>query len=325
MSDMDDMLVEPFRRMLAEVASPDKVRAAQACGDITAIWGAIRASGFLDALLPEPAGGAGLTLADTFPLVAETGAFCLPVPFAETMVARALLHARGGAAPDDAIIVIAPPSAIVPLAGVATHALVPRGDRIVLVPVRGAGSDPFGALGGVVDGQGDPVVAVEAGGVDLMVFAAGLAAAKMAGAMRRLLDMALGHAQERQQFGRSLGKFQAIQHQLAVMAEQVVSAKVAANIGMGGVHFDPLKVALAKCRTSEAAHQVCAIAHAVHGAIGVTEEYDLQLLTRRVKQWQMAFGSESHWAARIGAARIGRNGGTSADFVRECLQVGEQA
>lgn len=325
MSDMEDMLVEPFRRMLGEVASPEKVRAAEKSGDIAEIWGEIQASGFLDALLPEEAGGAGLTLADTFPLVAESGAFSLPVPFAETMVARALLSARGAPAPADAIIVIAPPSAIVPLAGVATHALTPRGDKIVLVPIGPLEPDPFGALGAAVDTSGEPVATVEAGSVDLMVFAAGIAAAKMAGAMRKLLDLTLRYAEERQQFGRSLGKFQAIQHQLAVMAEQVVSAKVAANIGMGGVHFDPLKVALAKCRTSEASHQVCAIAHAVHGAIGVTEEYDLQLFTRRVKQLQMAFGSESFWAARIGAARIGQKGGTSADFVRDHLQAGVTA
>lgn len=322
MSDMDDMLLEPFRRMLEELSPPAAVRAAEASGDIGAIWSGIAASGFLDALLPEDAGGAGLTLADVFPLVAETGSHCLPAPFAETMVARALLNAREAPAPEDAIIVIAPPSAIVPLAGVATHALVPRGDRIALVEVARGGSDPFGALGGVVD-MGGAAADVPAGSVDLSVFAAGLAAAKMAGAMRRLLDMSLRYAEERQQFGRSLGKFQAIQHQLAVMAEQVVSAKTAANIGMSGPHFDPLKVALAKCRAGEASHQVCAIAHAVHGAIGVTEEYDLQLLTRRVKQWQMAFGSETYWAARIGAARAAARDGTSADFVRNHLQAGE--
>jgi acyl-CoA dehydrogenase len=138
--------------------------------------------------------------------------------------------------------------------------------------------------------------------------------------MTRLLDMSVRYADERQQFGRSLGKFQAIQHQLAVMAEHVASANVAARIGMSGACFDDLRVAVAKARTSEAAHQVCAIAHAVHGAIGVTEEYDLQLYTRRLKQWQLAFGTESFWAKRLGEARLAAPPGTSVDFVRHNLQ-----
>ena len=320
MMDMD-ILVEPFRRMLADLSTPAQVRAVQATGDISQIWQEIERSGFLDALLPEDVGGSALTLADIFPLVAESGAFCLPVPFAETVVARALLHARGVAAPEGAIIVLAPPSPIVPLAAVATHVLAMREAAIILLPRQVIQPDPFDALGGQVKTDSDPIATIDADGIDLEVIAAGLTAAKMAGAMRRLLDLSLQYAEQRQQFGRSLGKFQAIQQQLAIMAEQVVSAKVAANLGMSGAHFDPLKVALAKCRTSEASHQVCAIAHAVHGAIGVTEEYDLQLLTRRVKQWQLAFGSERYWATRVGAARISQCGGTSADFVRTHLQA----
>jgi acyl-CoA dehydrogenase len=196
-----------------------------------------------------------------------------------------------------------------------------RQDALALVKLESDGQDPFGALGGIGTGKSRSILTVEAGGTDLMLAAAALTAAKMAGAMRRLLDMSLAYARERNQFGRPLGKFQAIQQQLAVMAQQVVSAKVAANVGMSGAHFDPLKVALAKCRTSEASHVVCDIAHAVHGAIGVTEEYDLQLLTRRLKQWQMAYGSESYWAGRIGAARVAQVLGTSADFVRHNLQA----
>lgn len=69
-------------------------------------------------------------------------------------------------------------------------------------------------------------------------------------------------------------------------------------------------------RTNEAATVVCNIAHAIHGAIGVTWEFDLQLYTRRLKQWQMAFGSEVFWGARLGAARISAPVDTTADFLR---------
>lgn len=323
MSDMNDMLVEPFRRLIADIATPESLRAVEAGGDTKAIWEEVERSGFVDALVPEDKGGAGLALPDIFPLVTATGEFALPVPFAETVAARALLAARGAQAPEGAAIVFAPSPGLVPLATAASHALVPRGDQLALIPVVVTGADPFGAGGGTIDRDCEALLTVDAGGVDLSLFAAGLAAAKMAGAMVRILEMSLTYVGERQQFGRPLSKFQAIQHQMAVMAELVIAVQVAARIGMSGAHFDRLRVATAKYRASEASHQVCAIAHAVHGAIGVTEEYDLQVHTRRVKQWQLAFGTESHWAGIIGQERLRQREGTSADFIRHHLQDGE--
>jgi acyl-CoA dehydrogenase len=61
-----------------------------------------------------------------------------------------------------------------------------------------------------------------------------------------------------------------------------------------------LAAAVAKARASEAAGLVADTAHAVHGAIGVTQEYDLQLYTRRLRAWRVAHGSEAHWNQRIG-------------------------
>jgi len=323
MSDIKDMFLEPFHQMLASIATPKAVRAAETICGLSPMWAEIESSGFLDALVPEEDGGAGLSLADIFPLIAATGEFSLPVPFAETVVARGLLALKGVSPPNGAAIVLGPLSATVPLAKAATHALVERNDRLVLIVNSGDREDPFGAGGGQISDNGEAVLSVERGSVDLMLCAAGLTSAKMAGMMARLLTMTVRYAGERHQFGRSLSKFQAIQHQLAVMAEQVVSAHVAARIGMSGRHFDPLRVAMAKCRVSEASHQVAAIAHAVHGAIGVTEEYDLQLLTRRLKQGQIAFGSESYWAERLGRARVASALTNSVDFVRSRLTDAE--
>jgi alkylation response protein AidB-like acyl-CoA dehydrogenase len=72
---------------------------------------------------------------------------------------------------------------------------------------------------------------------------------------------------------------------------------------------------MAKSRTSEAAVLVASIAHALHGAIGITEEYDLQLLTRRLHEWRIAHGSEAHWNAWIGHSVLASNR-SIADFVR---------
>jgi alkylation response protein AidB-like acyl-CoA dehydrogenase len=61
---------------------------------------------------------------------------------------------------------------------------------------------------------------------------------------------------------------------------------------------------------------VASIAHAVHGAIGVTEEYDLQLFTRRLHEWRMAHGSEAHWNPIIGRSMLASGVPTMTDFVR---------
>ena len=109
------------------------------------------------------------------------------------------------------------------------------------------------------------------------------------------------------------------------MAERLVSATAASRIGLSGSRFDPLRGAVAKCCTSEAAHDVAAIAHAVHGAIGATADHDLQLHIRRLKQLQLAFGGADYWARRIGQARLAAPDGTGADFIRTHLQAGIQA
>ena len=128
----------------------------------------------------------------------------------------------------------------------------------------------------------------------------------MAGAMERALDTAVNYAQERKQFGRPISKFQAVQQNLAVMAGQVAAAGAAADTGIEALSIgDPAKqeflVAIAKTRVGDAATLASEIAHQVHGAIGFTKEYSLQLSTRRLWSWRDEFGGESEWAAKVGA------------------------
>jgi acyl-CoA dehydrogenase len=128
----------------------------------------------------------------------------------------------------------------------------------------------------------------------------------MAGAMERALDTAVNYAQERKQFGRPISKFQAVQQNLAVMAGQVAAAGAAADAGCEALSIDdPAKqeflVAIAKTRVGDAATLASEIAHQVHGAIGFTKEYSLQLSTRRLWSWRDEFGGEAEWAAKVGA------------------------
>jgi alkylation response protein AidB-like acyl-CoA dehydrogenase len=149
---------------------------------------------------------------------------------------------------------------------------------------------------------------------------AAITAALLAGTLARVLEISVAFANDRVQFGKSIGKFQAIQHQLAVMAEQVAAARMAAEIGCAGAGPlpAPLRAALAKARTSEAAAGVAPMAHAIHGAIGITAELDLQLYTRRLHEGRVDYGAEGHWNRVVGRALLAAEGG-ALDFMRSAL------
>jgi acyl-CoA dehydrogenase len=246
--------LDPFVRMLESVASPAQIRAIDAGASVAPLMEAIEASGYLDALVPEAQGGAGLSLAEGFHLFHALGQFLVPSSVAETMIARAL--------PD----------------------LSPEATRQT----------------GVI-----------------------IAAAAISGASDRILAMTIDYANQRIQFGKPIAKQQAIQQQLAVMAEQVVMARIAAQIGCAHGLTPPLEIAaIAKQGASRAAVQIAAIAHAVHGAIGISEAYDLCLYTRRLHGWRAAHGSESYWAERLGHARLTVPALNTVDYIRGLTNKG---
>jgi acetyl-CoA C-acetyltransferase len=145
-------------------------------------------------------------------------------------------------------------------------------------------------------------------------------AAAIAGALERVLDLSVRYANDRRQFGRAIGQFQAVQQELAVVAEQAGSAAVAARMGCAaaGLVPEPLLAAMAKLRASEAALRVATLAHAVHGAIGITEEHVLGVFTTRLHEWRAAGGGERACAEHIGRALL-RSGQSFAGFMREAL------
>jgi acyl-CoA dehydrogenase len=154
-------------------------------------------------------------------------------------------------------------------------------------------------------------------GDDVRAFGAALYASMLSGALGQAFELTLQYGNDRTQFGKAIGKFQAVQHQLAVMAELVAAARMAAEAAFQVEGTAPalMAAALAKSRTSEAVTECAAVSHAVHGAIGVTQEYDLQLFTRRMHEWRLAHGSEQHWNAVIGQAVLD-SGRSISDFVR---------
>lgn len=319
---MDNEYSDALEALLRDHCTPAIVREIEAgnAASCDALWRVLQESGFADCLLPD----AGLTLADIGPMLVAMGRYAVPVPLAQTMVARALLDMANVPVPDGRITLATGDGAArayVAEGATADWFLVQDGDRAMLLPRDAAAVATTGA-------HGDLAVTISASAPEgassfalprgtLRTAGAALHTALIAGAMTRAFDLTLQYANDRAQFGRHIGKFQAIQHQIALQAEHVAATRVAAQLACQAEGWlpDPMRAALGKCQASEAAHAVASIAHAVHGAIGVTEEYDLQLFTRRLHAWRMADGSEAYWGRVIGEAAVA--GGLAAvDQVR---------
>ena len=324
-----DLLSESFSKLLRDVADIAVVRAVHRGESAEALWETLGESGFLDALVAEAQGGVGLSRAEVAPLFLLAGASLLPPAFAHTVIARMLMAQAGVTPPVPGPVLLWPlspagalRSSTPPAAFEGEHALVQHGDLFRLMPLRASeAADGFGFRVATLTHDTPALAEFRLDGCDLFDWAAAATAASSAGAIGRVLELSRQHVTERQQFGRPLGNFQAIQHMIAQAAEQAVLASTAARIGLAGVgvSVDPFRVALAKTLTADAAGKVSRIAHAVHGAIGISEEHDLQLYTRSLKRWQIAYGTSDYWAESIGAARIAAHEGTAVDFIRSHL------
>jgi len=121
---------------------------------------------------------------------------------------------------------------------------------------------------------------------------------EMVGNMQRILEMTIDYAKERKQFDRPIGSFQVIQHYCANMATDVDGARLstyqAAWMLSEGLPCTK-EVAIAKAWIGEASRRVSALAHQIHGAIGVTIEHDLHLYTRCAKAAELAYGDTNFY------------------------------
>ena len=123
----------------------------------------------------------------------------------------------------------------------------------------------------------------------------------MSGALESILEMSVSYSNERNQFGKPISKFQAIQQQLATMAGEVAaSIRASQSIDLSRELMIELDVAIAKARVGEAVGTCTDIAHQVHGAMGYTLEHSLNHRTRRLWAWRDEFGSEKDWQIEIG-------------------------
>ncbi len=334
---VNDLLSDAVEQLLADASPPRRVREIEAGGSAEELWAVVAGSGFADALVPEERGGAGLGLSGALPILHACGRHALPVPLAHTMAVRAVLAAAGHPWPEGAATfaeaatdeVGATVCRRVPFGRVAAWVMAGGPDGSRLLPVSAAEVIPTGVHGSLeadLRWSAPSPAAVVPGETPWRVIGAALHAALLAGALERVLEGTVAHANDRVQFGRSIGKFQAIQQQLSVAAEHVFAARMAARIGCSGASHlpDALHAAVAKARASEAAVVVAAIAHAVQGAMGIAEESDLQLHARRLHEWRLASGSERHWNERIGEAVLSGSADGLVSILRERLSPSPQ-
>lgn len=341
MSDMRDDLLKTVDRIVEEHC-PTSVRASAESGQWpVALWSALEDVGLTRAALPEHAGGYGLEFDDAMLALRRCGYHAMPVPLAETMLAGRLLVAAGIDVPEGALSVapvmhddrlrFARGEAGVVVSGTARR--VPWGDGCAQIVVVGeldgqgvVGLAPHAALTGVernlagepratIEFDSTPLTAVgslEGAQPRLEAEGALYRSVQMVGALERVLECSLLYANDRVQFGRPIGKFQAIQHLLAVLAGHVAAASAAADaaVEVSRQAPDMFAVSVAKSRVGEAAGRAAEIAHQVHGAMGYTREHYLHYSTRRLWSWRDEFGNETYWQTRLGRA-VAQEGGAA--------------
>ena len=342
----DDVFADAVRQLFTAQCTPQVVRDIEAGQSAQTLWQLVEASGFADALVGEAQGGAGLSLSDVYGVLELCGSFCLPLPLAETMLARALLAQAGVKYPPGSIALGQAVSDtdgdvvcdVVRCGRVADWVLVSKemthntthnatlertpASVCLLLPVSQAIHSPAGfCLDAKLTWPHMAVAQAQRLSChhDIQTLQACIYAAQLAGAMQAVFGRTLQYANDRNQFGRPIGKFQAIQHQLSLISEHAFVSRMAAQMGCCSSTFMPdrLRVAMAKARTSEAAVEVAALSHSIHGAIGFTQEFDLQLFTRRLHLWRQAGGSESYWHMVAGEALVNHHQGLTLDLIRK--------
>lgn len=337
---MSDLLTENAERLFALHCTKAVVQAAESGAFPQPLWDAVTAAGFAAALLPEHAGGFGVTPAEAMAILQVSAFHAAPIPLAETMLAGWLLATAGLPVPEG-------PLTLAPVRLSDTLTLTPEGPpehpvwrlqgtarrvpwgrhaaiavlasgHVALVPLQTASHHDANLAGEPRDTltfdlllPPEAVAPIPFTPSTLRHAGAALRTVQIAGALARALALSVAYAQTRVQFGRAIGKFQAVQHNLAIMAGQAAAAQAAASLAaeaLGSCVQDgglpTLAIAAAKSRAGEAATIAASIAHGTHGAIGFTQDYDLHHATRRLWSWRDEFGNEAEWNAILGRAAL---------------------
>ncbi len=320
-------LVDEFFR---ETFGPDVITAVEMDGPSAALWQATDELGLPLIGIAEENGGSGGTLGDLLTVLQGTGRWAVPLPLAETSLAAWLLATCGAQVP-------AGPMAVIPdasglrldgdrLTGNARSVPWLRGAVRVIAVVDGCvvavdpaaldvtpGADLAGMPSDLVTASGVPTETYPAdvtAADDVLLRGALLRSAQIAGAVTGAYEMTRTYIKERVQFGKPIAQFQSVQIHLVELAQAatltplcVARAGRAAAMGTAS-----LEIVATKSVANRHAGLAVRAAHQAHGAIGMTREYRLQYLTRRLHTWRGEFGDETSLNLRLGAAMADSGG-----------------
>ncbi len=294
------------------------------------LWQSIEALGLTDVFLAEDAGGFGGCWQDACTVFHLLGLHALPLPVGETLIAKKLLQQVSAPVTTGAITVALCPDARLESADAGllfsgTLAEVPWGllagqilvacdcnGQEQLLVLHAASASSNHQYRNEADEPRDELVfenaSVQAhyllpGCVDtLQLYAGLLRSAQISGALEAALKLTVEYVNQREQFGRPLSKFQALQQQLALLAEEAAAVKCAAmaasrSADLGNAGFE---IAAAKLRANRAVGKATSITHQSHGAIGFTREHHLHYWTQRLWSWRSEFGNDRYWSNRLG-------------------------
>jgi acyl-CoA dehydrogenase len=324
MSVADPLLVETVDRLLADVCPSEEVEHAEATGWSQTAWDALAEAGFPWVGIAEAAGGSGGTLFDIAAIVQAVGRHAAPVPLAETgMLGGYCLTAAGLALPTGPLTVVESPAVVansdgggrVVLDGAAAWGR--QAERIVAADherVYSLRRDQVDVTPGAnIAGEArDRIVAdvslneVEWGPADVsheLRLRGALSRVLMAaGALSAVAQMTVDYTNERRQFGKPVATFQAVQQHLVVAAQSAVRAQMAADVAVRALADGSVDIEIAAARVvvDDAITLGTRAAHQAHGAMGVTREYPLHQLTRRLWSWRHEWGTTKQWRRALG-------------------------
>ncbi len=321
---------ELFAGFFEKECPPERVRAAEPLGFDRELWSRFAATGASGMGLPESAGGSAASVLDAALVARSLGRALGPLPFVEHFVASRLL-ARTHRAPADlaeggdiATLALRPASGdtapLVPAGAVARHVVALVDGELVLTSGDPPGAAPanFACLP-IADrpvGPGTPGRSLLATGDAASILYElacdewrALTAAALVGLSQRAFEIGLAYTVEREQFGRPIGSFQALQHGLADIAVLLDGASLLARKAAWAFEEEPGAAArlagMALVFCGDLAPLAASRALHYHGGLGFSLEYNIQLYYRRAKGWLLVLDDPSVEIDRLGDRMFG--------------------
>ncbi|KAG1650003.1 Acyl-CoA dehydrogenase FadE27 [Nymphon striatum] len=331
---VDSLITDTATRFFEEHCTHATIQQAEEAGGANEMWQAFAETGFPWISLPEAAGGSGGVLADALEVLRLAGYYAAPLPIAETGILAGWLLSEAGLALPEGIATIAPladsDDLTVDAAGMVsgTARQVPwgrhservvfvAGDNVISVPAAEASIAPSTSLAGeprdaLTFDHTQAEVAPAPDGVtsEALRFRGALSrVALMAGAMEKMSQLTVSYTNEREQFGRPVAKFQAVQQHLVWASQDAALTRMAAEsagrtAARGNADFE---IASAKLVANQAATRATKACHQAHGAMGMTQEYPLHHYSRRLWTWRSEFGGVREWSTWVGKVAVAQN------------------